>query len=216
MTIVLWGSFNINSQFFTNVMNKIESESRYCVLTFDDGPHPLVTPMVIELLATHNVKATFFCIGKNIEKYPHLVERMVQEGHSIGLHSFSHSYLYDFLPAKSVKKDLVKNSLLIESIAGYKPNIFRPPYGVTNPAIARVVNHQKYTVIGWSIRSLDTLVNNTTRVLKRIMKNLTPGAIILLHDHLEGTPQLLDDLLKELAAANYQVVPLSDYVRIQS
>ncbi|NPA68249.1 MAG: polysaccharide deacetylase family protein [Chlorobi bacterium] len=193
LTILFIGSKNICSQFYTEVKCMSDDKSKI-LLTFDDGPHPEITPQILKVLKKHNQKAIFFCIGKNIEKYPEIAKQIIAEGHTIGNHSFSHSYFFDFFSTKKIIKELEKTNIIIEKLTGENCDIFRPPYGVTNPNIAKAVKILNLRVAGWNIRSLDT-VKNKKQVLKRL-KKAKPGDIVLFHDTKKDTPEILNDFLR--------------------
>ncbi len=193
LTALFFGSKNICSQFYINAECKSKDKSKIH-LTFDDGPHPEITPKILEVLKKHNQKATFFCIGKNLEKYSETAKQIVAEGHTTGNHSYSHSFYFDFFRTKKVIEELEKTNKLIKEITGKDCTIFRPPYGVTNPNIAKAVKKLNMQVSGWNIRSLDT-VKNKKQVLIRLQK-AKPGDIILFHDTKIITPEILDDFLR--------------------
>ncbi len=191
--LLFFGSKNICSQFYVKAKCK-DSEKSKIHLTFDDGPHPEITPQILDILKKYNQKAMFFCIGKNIEQYPEISKQIHDEGHTIGNHSFSHSFYFDFFRTKKVIAELEKTNTLIKNITGKECKIFRPPYGVTNPNIAKAVKKLNLQLIGWKIRSLDTVKNKKT-VLKRLEK-AKPGDIILFHDTKKHTPEILDEFLR--------------------
>ena len=191
--LLFFGSKNICLQFYVKTKCSDFKESK-TYLTFDDGPHPEITPQILDILKKYNQKATFFCIGKNIEQYPEISKQIHDEGHTIGNHSFSHSFYFDFFRTKKVIAELEKTNTLIKNITGKECKIFRPPYGVTNPNIAKAVKKLNLQLIGWKIRSLDTVKNKKT-VLKRLEK-AKPGDIILFHDTKKHTPEILDEFLR--------------------
>lgn len=167
-------------------------------ITFDDGPHPVETPKVLAILEKYKVKATFFLIGKEAERYPTLVKQIADQGHTIGNHAYEHSPSFPLFSFQKMKSDLLKAQELIEAAAGSKVMIFRPPYGVTNPTIAKVVKSLGYQSVGWSLRTFDTTTREKREVLLRIKRRLRPNDIILLHDRVPKTDMLLEELLKYL------------------
>ncbi len=201
LSILFFGSKNICSQFYAKVKCTSEDKSKLH-LTFDDGPHPETTPEILKILKKYNQKATFFCIGKNIEHYPEIAKKIINEGHTIGNHSFSHSYYFDFFGTSKVITELDKTNQLIKELTGKDCQIFRPPYGVTNPNIAKAVKFLNLQVVGWSIRSLDTIKDKKT-VLKRLQK-AKAGDIILFHDTKEETPEILDEFLRLYDDADFR------------
>ena len=134
------GSFNIKWNYFLNALHKNRNiRENYIGITFDDGPDLENTPKVLDLLSKYNVKATFFCVGKNIHKHPQIVKDIVEQGHVIGNHSYSHSNYYGFLSTKKIRDDIKSNEQIIHETIQLRTKFFRPPFGVTNPNIARVI-----------------------------------------------------------------------------
>lgn len=208
--IVFWGSSDIGSNYHVKTYcgNSLESEKKIA-LTFDDGPNE-ITLLVLDVLKKYNAKASFFCIGKNIEAHPDILKRTIEEGHTIGNHSYSHSPFFDFYRKEQVIAEIERTDALIESVLGKKPILFRPPYGVTNPSIRRALTVTKHKTIGWNIRSLDGIIKNEKFILDRIIKRIKPGGIVLLHDTSIQTVNVLEQLLSFLQKNNYTVVPLEE------
>jgi peptidoglycan/xylan/chitin deacetylase (PgdA/CDA1 family) len=215
-SIVFWGSTFIASNYHvkTYCYNPLETEKKIA-LTFDDGPNEM-TLLVLDVLRQYNAKATFFCIGKNIEKQPDILKKAIEEGHTIGNHSYSHSSFFDFYRKNQVVAEIKQTDALIESVLGKKPTLFRPPYGVTNPSIRRALAVTQHQTIGWNIRSLDGVVKNEKFLLDRIIKRIEPGGIVLLHDTSIQTVQVLEQLLSFLQKNNYTVVPLEELLNIKA
>jgi peptidoglycan/xylan/chitin deacetylase (PgdA/CDA1 family) len=175
-------------------------------LTFDDGPTEF-TPRVLDLLKEYGVKAAFFCIGKNIEKYPEIFSQAIAEGHTIGNHSFSHSPFFDFYTTQKITGELRRTDMLIQKHSGKTPQFFRPPYGVTTPSIRRALKITAHIAIGWNIRSMDGVTRNQKLILRRINRRIKPGGVILLHDTSAESVGVLEQLLLTLRRRNYEVVP---------
>jgi len=193
LTILFLGAKNVCSQFF--LKSKCSSNDKSKIhLTFDDGPDVNTTPKILEVLKKHNHKATFFCIGHKIDKHPEIVKQIIEEGHKVGNHSFSHSNFFDFFGSKKIISEIIRTNKLIKEITGKDCNIFRPPFGITNPHIALSIKKLKMEVIAWNIRSLDT-VKSKEKVLQRI-KNAKNGDIILFHDTKKQTIEILDEFLR--------------------
>lgn len=207
----VWGVFDIRLGYFVPVIYKKKTDSRKIAITFDDGPTEF-TPKALNLLAKYNAKATFFCIGKQIKKYPDICRRVHSEKHQLGNHSYSHSNSFGFFSAEKVKEELQKTDLLIQEITGEKNHYFRPPFGVTNPHIAKAVKESGHQVIGWNIRSLDTVIEDENKILERINKKIKSGSIILLHDTSDKTIRVLEQLLVTLRRENYQTVTIGKLV----
>jgi len=213
---VLYGSSFIGSGWHVETYCSNPSEkNRHIALTFDDGPHPM-TLKILDVLRKHNAKATFFCIGKNVEKHPEIVRQIVNEGHLIGNHSFSHSPFFDFYGKDAIVDELRKTDALIEKSTGKKPAFFRPPYGVTTPSMGRALKVTQHKAIGWNVRSLDGIIKNEKIIFNRIVKCIAPGGIVLLHDTSIHTLRVLEQFLEVAAAQNYNVVSLEELLNIKA
>lgn len=204
------GSFNFELNYFLKAKhNNHSTDKNNIAITFDDGPHPGFTPKVLDLLKSANAKASFFLIGKNAEKHPELVKQIIAEGHIIGSHSYAHTNNYGFLSRNKVTKDIMKSQKILFDISKKRVQFFRPPFGVTNPNIARAVKNLSLKTFGWSVRSYDTVAKNYEGVFKKITANLIKGDIVLLHDTSELSVDILEKLLKHLKTKNMNSVTLS-------
>ncbi len=214
--ILVIGSSFIQLNFHVKAYcNNPNEKEKKIALTFDDGPSE-ITPQILDLLKKYNAKATFFCIGKNIEKLPDILKQTFDEGHVIGNHSFSHSHFFDFYRKDRVAQELKDTDAIIYNIIGKKVSLFRPPYGVTNPSIRRALEVTKHQVIGWNIRSMDGLIKNEKVIYNRIAKRIAPGAIVLLHDTSESTVRVLEQLLLFLRANNYEIVGIEELLNVKA
>ncbi|WP_254796517.1 polysaccharide deacetylase family protein [Flavobacterium johnsoniae] len=220
--IFLWiginafGSSRISSNYHVKAFcnNPLEKEKKIA-LTFDDGPSEF-TLEVLELLKKYNAKAAFFCIGKNIEKYPEIVKQIIAQGHLVGNHSYSHSKFFDFYNARQIQEEIEKTDTLLEKLTSKKINFFRPPYGVTTPSIRRALKLTGHKTIGWNIRSLDGGTKNQELILNRITKRVSPGGIVLLHDTGEHSVLVLEQFLQFLQQNNYQVVSIEELLNLNA
>lgn len=204
--VLVWGAASIRSGLYLRAACRGAGSDRSVALTFDDGPDPQRTPEVLDVLARCGVRATFFLIGDKATAYPDLVRRMLAEGHIVGNHTCSHGGLFPLLRSGRMDEELRACGETIRRIAGRRPRLFRPPFGVTNPTIARVVGRLNLTTVGWSVRSLDTVARiPRDKVLRRIVRRLHPGAVILLHDRCPGSARLTERLLDELERLDYSV-----------
>lgn len=191
------------------VGNKNETQ-KIVAITFDDGPNAVFTPDVLSLLEKFEATATFFCIGQNVIRHPELIKEAAEKGHTIANHSFSHSSTIDFNTTKGWLQEIEKTDAAIEKVLGAAPIIFRPPYGVTTPALARAIKITKHRVVGWNIRPFDTTLKNKKKLVKRITRQIKPGAIILLHDSHDRIPYILEHLLLFLRENNYKTVSINN------
>lgn len=214
--ILLIGSsflfLNFHSKAFCN--NKFEKEKKI-VLTFDDGPS-LLTIEVLDLLKKFNVKGTFFCIGRNINKHPEILSKIIQEGHLVGNHSYNHSPYFDFYRKNRVLGEIEKTDNIIYKITGKKVRFFRPPYGVTNPSIRKALSVSNHYLIGWNIRSMDGLIKNEKIIYNRIISRISPGSIILMHDTSIQSVRVLERVLEYIKDNNYNVVTLEELLNINA
>lgn len=201
--LLFYASYNIRSGIYIKTLYRCKRKDKVVALTFDDGPD-LQTEKVLNLLKEYHVKACFFCIGNKIVKNKSILKRIKEEGHLIGNHSFSHLFSFPLHSSEWIKRDLKACEQQIELASNEKVRFFRPPFGVTNPLIAKAVESMHYITIGWSIRSLDTC-RTIDQALNRIKKRLKPGAVILLHDPLPESDILLLNLLKYLNENNYHI-----------
>lgn len=203
--LLSWGVFDIRLGYFVPTLCRLKNkQKRQVVLTFDDGPTEL-TPLFLDLLNRYEVKAIFFCIGRQIAQYPQIVQRIKEEGHLIGNHTYSHIPQNCFASTAVMTQEIQQTDALLAQLGIVTP-YFRPPYGVTNPHIAKAAKRMGKIVVGWDIRSLDTVIKDETRLWSRVVSKLTQGNIILMHDTSERTLHVLEQLLKYLKANDYQVV----------
>jgi peptidoglycan/xylan/chitin deacetylase (PgdA/CDA1 family) len=221
LIVLIWlginafGSARISSNYHVKAFcnNPSETEKKIA-LTFDDGPSEF-TLEVLELLKKYNAKATFFCIGKNIEKHPEILKQIIAEGHLVGNHSYSHSKFFDFYHEDKITDELRKTDKLLEKFTSKKTNFFRPPYGVTTPSIRRALKVTRHKVIGWNIRSLDGGIKNQDLILSRIKKRVSPGGIVLLHDTAPHSVLVLEQFLQFLQQNNYEVVSVEELLNFK-
>ena len=169
--------------------------TKECLLTFDDGPHPDYTPQVLDILKEKNVKAVFFVIGEKAEQYPEIVKRIINEGHLIGNHSYSHNKFMAMFPTTTLIEDLEKCQLILHNITGEENQLFRAPIGYTNPNFGRAIKALNLHSIGWSLRSYDTLNNEKSKLLNRLVTKTKAGDIVLLHDNLPQTVSILQEYI---------------------
>ena len=209
-------SFVIQSGYHHKALCNAATTRKICSLTFDDGPNTKLTPKILEVLKQSSVPATFFLIGEKIAGNEEIVRSMDKEGHLIGNHAWQHSPWFDFFRGKRMKEEIVRTTNVIQEITGKSPLLFRPPYGVIVPVLQRVLKRLPYHVIGWNIRSFDTVNKDPEKIVNRILRQMKPGSIILLHDHLDIAPSILEKLISRLNETDYQIVPLAELLDIDA
>lgn len=207
-----YASYAIEAQVYMRTFCRKKTTEKVVALTFDDGPDSVQTPQVLDLLRRYQVTATFFCIGHQASSQPELVRQIVREGHLLGNHSYSHACTFPLYRLRRMKEDLRSCQRLLEGISQQPVTLFRPPFGVTNPTVAQAVKQLGYTSIGWNIRSLDTQILLADHVVDRIRKRLSPGSVILLHDRLPHSAEVLQKTLQLLQDEGYKVVSLTQLI----
>lgn len=234
---MVWASASIRSGVYVRAFCREKTDRKVVYLTFDDGPHSPETERVLDVLREHGARATFFLIGSKVSGNEAVLRRMLEEGHALGLHTYSHAGTFPLLSFDKMLADVNEGKRAVESVAGKKISLFRPPFGVTNPTIAKVVRTLGLQTVGWDVRSFDTMFCKSSEhsckssehsckqsgysckqsehsckqsghdwyvpVVERIMKQVRPGSVILLHDRLDGASELLALLLDSLAASGY-------------
>lgn len=210
LCLLVMGSIKICSGFYTDVVCRTSTIERRVSLTFDDGPDEIHTPVILDILEKHQVKATFFVIGHKAEKQLELLRQIASKGHELGNHSYSHAFFFDLFGRKKMERDLQKADEVINNVTGKRPGLFRPPYGVTTPVLAKVVKKLGYKTIGWSVRSLDTVLKDKEKLTERVIERLHPGAIILLHDDRRITGEVLEDIILKIKAEGYRFKMIED------
>ncbi|WP_407269778.1 polysaccharide deacetylase family protein [Radiobacillus sp. PE A8.2] len=151
-------------------------------LTFDDGPDPRFTPQLLDVLKEHNVKATFFLMGARAAAYPDLIQRIINEGHIIGNHTYWHPNLVEAGDIETLEREIMQTEDILNVVIGYRTKLFRAPYGFLDNEIVEKLISLNYTVVGWSVDSLDWQELPPVQIADNVLSNLHPGAIILMHD----------------------------------
>jgi peptidoglycan/xylan/chitin deacetylase (PgdA/CDA1 family) len=215
-TLLFWASANIGSNVYLKSICCAKTQRRVVALTFDDAPNAQTTPQVLDVLKQYNVKAMFCLIGQEAERNPELVRRIIDEGHIVANHTYNHSASFTFATSKSVAEQLQRCNDAIYALIGRKPRIFRPPFGVTNPIIGKVVRKMKLTTVGWTIRSLDTIYGDKIESMcKRVVRRLHPGAVVLLHDRCANADKAVALLIERIIEQGYEIVPLQEMLNLE-
>jgi peptidoglycan-N-acetylglucosamine deacetylase len=181
--VLVAGVMNPRLEMFAPVVCRSATGRSEVALTFDDGPSPSSTPKVLDALSHFGARATFFLLGAKAEAHPDLVKAIHAAGHEIGLHGFTHDRLLSIRHPRQIGSDLERAGTVIESITGQRPHLFRPPVGHVSPRTAVAARRLHLTLVGWTIRARDGLRGTSAAsVAKRVLGQLGPGAIVLLHD----------------------------------
>ncbi len=198
LTILSLGVLFMQYNYFLKSTTRLNGDS--CLVTFDDGPDPEHTPLILDILAKHDVKAIFFVVGEKVEQQPQIVKRIVSEGHLLGNHSHSHNNFTSLFSRKRLSAEIKQAQEVIESVSGTKVNLFRPPIGYTNPKYATVLGQQNLKCVGWTLRSYDSVYTDPKKLLQRLISRIKPGNIVLMHDNLKVATESLDTFLSKAKA----------------
>ena len=207
---VLWPQ----SGMYGTALARGKTDSNAVALTFDDGPHPVTTRAVLELLRSYDVRATFFLLGHKVEAHPEVVREIHAAGHTLGIHGFQHDRLFCLRSARYALAQIERTQRAIAQACGVTPTLFRPPIGFASHRTFGGAERARVQIIAWSVRSLDGLRSaQAARVARRVITHLHGGAIVLLHDaaeHDDFTPASIAALPEILSALRErQLSPVS-------
>jgi len=192
--------------------NSVHVDGPYIAMTFDDGPSATLTPKLLDLLAAHDIKATFFVIGENVAEHPEIVARAAREGHEIGNHSWSHPN-FGKMSDESIRRQLQQTDDAIKSATGKRPTLMRPPYGSITTRQKRWIHDEfGYNVILWDVDPNDWKRPGPAVVRARILKETRPGSIVLSHDIHPGTIEAMPSTFDELEAKGFKFVTVSELI----
>ncbi len=186
-------------------------------LTFDDGPHPVYTPEILDILEEYGIKATFFTIGQNVEWYNDVFRMEYAAGHEIGNHTYSHLNLRQ-LPYKSVCREIEQAENLVYESVEYRTRLLRPPEGAFGNDLCKAAAELDYTVICWSVDTLDWAHTPSDRIVQNVLENVKGGDIILFHDYISGdspTPEALRTIIPALLDEGYRFVTVSELLNLK-
>ena len=190
-------------------------------LTFDDGPDPIYTPQVLDVLEEYDVPATFFLLGERVEKYPNITRRIINEGHTIGNHSWSHPDLTT-LNDRQLSKEIFNTEQKIEETVNKETALLRPPYGFVSSQLITKLKRMDYKVIHWSLDSLDWQAKKKEEVLNKTIPYLNRGAIILFHSaggkgqSLIPTIKALPIIIEKLQTHNIELVTVDELLSLNA
>ena len=208
VSVLTYGIFEVRFNYFLSSQHKVSSEK--LVLSFDDGPNNS-TRTILNILNKHDVGAIFFLIGKNIENNQELLKDLQDGGFVLGNHSYTHSNRFAFMTTNRIIQELHKTEHLL---GGSSIRLFRPPFGITSPQINRAIKRLNLKSIGWSLRSLDTIINDKDKLVSKIMRKSKGGDIILLHDAGKCTSSCLEQIIIKLKYSGKSFASNEDIVRL--
>lgn len=202
---------------FGNNIVHLNTDQRVVALTFDDGPHPPYTGQLLDVLAKHNVKATFFLIGNRIEKHPEIARRVIAEGHQVGNHSYSHPLL-GFLPPSYVQRQIERTDKLLRQVGVTGEIVYRAPMLTRFLPVAWILAKGDRAHISCDVWSWDWTTQNPDRITETVLGKVKPGSIIVLHDGMagkenanrSGTIEATDRIITALKQDGYRFVQMSE------
>jgi peptidoglycan/xylan/chitin deacetylase (PgdA/CDA1 family) len=190
--------------------DSVHVDGPYIAMTFDDGPHATLTPKLLDLLAAHQMKATFFVIGQNAADHPEILRRAIREGHEIANHSWSHPNLAK-MSDEAVRRELQKTDDAIFAAIGKHPTLLRPPYGSITPRQKRWIHDDfGYRIIIWDVDPLDWKRPGPSVVCNRILKGTRSGSIVLAHDIHPPTIEAMPATFDQLDRKGFKSVTVSE------
>jgi len=207
----------VPAQFKGKTINDIplNSGEKVIALTFDDGPWPKTTNEILYILNKNNIKATFFFIGRNAQTFPHLTKLVVEHGHAVGNHSWSHPY-HQHSPAAAAQQ-IDRTTELIYKLTGIKTTMFRPPGGYLTNGLVSYAHSKKYVNVMWSADSRDYAVSSST-LLRNVINQSSPGGIVLMHDgggDRMGTVHALPEMINQLRKQGYKFVTVPELMEMR-
>lgn len=191
-----------------------DNNKKLVALTFDDGPESKYTPQILDILDQYNIKATFFVIGENAERYPEALRSIHERGHEIGNHTWSHKYLPK-LSKDAMEKEITMTGDVITEIVGEYAPVFRPPYGALKKQGLELANSLGYNVVNWSVDTKDWAGTSGEQMMKYVKAQLTPGGIILMHNggnpkSIKNTVDILPTLIEWIKEQGYEIGTVSE------
>lgn len=187
-------------------MEEGERETKKIALTFDDGPHPVYTEQMLEVLEEAQVPATFFLLGQNIEGHEELVKEIAEKGHLIGNHTFHHVQITG-LPKEKACEEIEETSQLIEELTGKGTEYVRPPFGTWNEGLESSLD---LIPVMWTIDTLDWTTQNVDSIVEHVVKNVGENDIILMHDSYKSTVQATERIISLLKAEGFEFVTVDE------
>jgi peptidoglycan/xylan/chitin deacetylase (PgdA/CDA1 family) len=218
LTIIGCGIGFLAMQFFGPVILRGRPGAMRVALTFDDGPDPAVTPALLELLQREKIPAAFFCIGKNVEAHPQLARQIVTQGHLVENHTHNHAWNTPLMRTNALLEEISTAQTIITQTTGIPPRYMRPPVGHTNPHYPRVLKKLGLRLVGWDVRSMDTIWP-ADKVIQRVLSQTRDGSIILLHDGNRDSQQVIQivsEIIQGLRNRGFEFARLDELIEVAS
>lgn len=201
------------------VICSVPTDKKVVALTYDDGPHPKFTPEILNVLDKYHIKATFFMIGQDMEKYPGVVKEVLAHGHVIANHTYTHPHDIELDTRAQMLVELEKCEKVIERLTGNRAYLFRPPRGLVDGTVMSVASQEGYNTILWTVCADHHDAPTPKLMAKRVLDHIRPGAIILAHDgtfpsrwkDVKATPLIIEELQKQ----GYRFVTVPELLKMQ-
>lgn len=199
------------------VYAKVNTDKKVIALTFDDGPHPKLTPQILEILDKYDAKATFFVVGKMAQSYPTVLKQIAQRGHEIGNHTFSH---LSETPnnVEMLRNEIIKTEDTVFKLCAKKTFLFRPPTGYCCKNAVNMTKELGYTTVVWDIDTRDWAHSSPQKILQNVKKFASNGSIILFHDFIGSnspTPAALELVIPWLKAQGYSFITVGEMIGLE-
>jgi peptidoglycan-N-acetylglucosamine deacetylase len=209
-----YATVSVRSQWLGRTYWRGRTDRNAVALTFDDGPSP-DTEGILDVLAEHKLSATFFMIGREVESFPGIAQRVFAEGHDVGNHSYSHPF-YLFQRSSETRDQIKRAQDVIAETIGFTPRLSRPPYGVRTPAYFGAARALGLHTVQWDVAGFDWKRHSPSQIADNVLRKVRPGSIILLHDgdsskkrDRKNTVAALPLIIKGLRDHDLQIAPLS-------
>lgn len=199
------------------VYRSVPTNKKQIALTFDDGPHPKLTPRILQILARYGISATFFMVGENVISYPDAARAVIEAGHEVGNHTFTHPHLAN-LNEKAIMNEIGKCEDALEELCEYRPHLLRTPQGVLTPSLERCLSEDDYILILWSLDTRDWDNKSTASIVQTVLNEVKSGDIILMHDYIgynSKTPEALEKIIPQLLSQGYEFVTVSSLLGLR-
>jgi peptidoglycan/xylan/chitin deacetylase (PgdA/CDA1 family) len=218
LTLFILGVSVLKLNFFVSATCRGDSTAKRVALTFDDGPDPAATPVLLEVLRRHQIKAAFFPIGTKSGDDPEIIKQIDREGHILGNHSYRHAWWTNFLVSGALDQEMRMAQEAIEAAIGKIPAYFRPPMGLTNPHLKTALKKHGLSVVGWDVRPFDTTAT-AEKVTERVLRRIRNGSIIALHDTGRAPAELArltDELVTKIEERGYTFGDLEELTGVRA
>ncbi len=213
-TVIILSTCILPASAAANVYRKKDTAQKKIALTFDDGPHPRLTPKILSILEKYNIKATFFVIGQNVEYYPDAMKRIAESGCEVGNHTYTHRNL-DSMNTVGIESEIQRTESALLDGYGIRPRLLRPPRGMYREELMDIARRSDFDIILWSIDTRDWEHTPAAAIAENILSSAEDGDIILMHDYIGGyspTCEALEMFIPELLRRGYEFVTVSELI----